>query len=89
MVKRGKNENKVKNFWLCQQIPRLMILTRNGILFEMFIPLKKLWLSWQKKIVTAVDQDRRLGKAIKDLAMLKTTCDNGTVVVVELPYDTN
>ena len=89
MVKRGKNENKVKNFWLCQQMPRSVIPTRNGILLEMFIPLKKLWFSWQKKIVTAVDQDRRLGKAIKDLAMLKTTCDNGTVVVVELPYDTN
>ena len=38
---------------------------------------KELLLSWQEKLATAADQERRHGKALKDLAMLKTICDTG------------
>ena len=41
-------------------------------------------MGWQKKILTAVDLERRLGKALKDLATLKTICDDGKIL--ELPY---
>ena len=57
-----------------------------GIRFfsHLLMSLKELSLGWQKKIVTAADQERRLEKALKDLAMLKTICVNGKVL--ELPY---
>ena len=49
------------------------------------MPLKEISLGWHKKIVAAVDQKRRLEKALKDLAMLKTICYSGNVVEL-LPY---
>ena len=57
-----------------------------GIKFfsHMLMSLKQLSLGWQKEIVTAADQERRLEKALKDLAMLKTICVNGKVL--ELTY---
>ena len=48
------------------------------------MPLKELLLGWQKKLGTAVDQERRLEKVLKDLAMLKTICVNHKVL--EPPY---
>ena len=53
-------------------------------IFDLFTQLKELWLGWQKKTNTAIDQESRLKKALKDLAMLKTICDNGKVL--KLPY---
>ena len=44
------------------------------------MPLKELRLGWQKKIVTAVDQIKRLETVLKNLATLKTICDNDKVL---------
>ena len=44
------------------------------------MPLKELCLGWQKKIVTAVDQTKRLETVLKNLATLKTICDNDKVL---------
>lgn len=55
-----------------------------GFFLHLLMLLKELSLGWHKKIVTTVDQDNRLKKALKSHAMLKTICDNGKVL--ELPY---
>ena len=55
-----------------------------GFFLHVLMPLKELSLGWQKTLVTAVDQERRLEKALDDLALLKTICDNGRIL--ELPY---
>ena len=55
-----------------------------GFFLHLLMPLKELLLGWQKKILTAVDQERRLEKALKGLAMLKTICHDGKVL--ELSY---
>ena len=59
-------------------------LLRIRFFSHLLMSLKELSLGWQKKIVTAADQERRLEKALKDLAMLKTICVNGKVL--ELSY---
>lgn len=61
-------------------------MSADGEIIDMHLlmPLKELSLGQQKKIVTAVDQERRLEKPLKDLAMLKAICINGKVL--ELPY---
>ena len=51
---------------------------------HLLMPLKELVFGQQKKMVTAVDQERRLEKPPKDLSTLKTICINGKVS--ELPY---
>ena len=52
---------------------RLLVPPWNEISFAPLMSLKELSLGWQKKIVTAADQERRLEKTLKDLTMLKTT----------------
>ena len=74
-----KSKNIGRNFLQCQQMSRLSIP-----IFDLFTQLKQLWLGWQKKTNTAIDQESRLKKALKDLAMLKAICDNGKVL--KLPY---
>ena len=74
-----KSKNIGRDFLQCQQMSRLSIP-----IFDLFKQLKELWLGWQKKTNTAIDQESRLKKALKDLAMLKTICDNGKVL--KLPY---
>ena len=51
---------------------------------HLLMPFKELLFGLQKKMVTAVDQERRLEKSPKDLSTLKTICINGKVF--ELPY---
>ena len=51
-----------------------------GFFLQLLMLLKKLSPCWQKKIVTAVDPEKRLKKALKDLAMLKTICGNNKVL---------
>ena len=46
--------------------------------------LKELLLGWKKKVITAVDQEGILKRALKDVAMMKRICDNGKVI--EFPY---
>ena len=55
-----------------------------GFFLHLLMPLKEILLGWQKKILTALDLEKRLEKALKDLAMLKTICHDGKVL--ELPY---
>ena len=55
-----------------------------GFFLHVLMPLKELSFGWQKRLVTAVDQERRLEKALDDLALLKTICDSGRIL--ELPY---
>ena len=43
-----------------------------GFFLQLLTLLKEILLGWQKKIVTAVDPQKRLQKALKDLDMLKT-----------------
>ena len=63
---------------------RLLIPTWDGIPFTIVDAVKRTFVVWQKKIDTASDPEKRLEKALKDLAMSKTICDNGKVL--ELPY---
>ena len=51
---------------------------------HLLMSLKELLLGWEKKVITAVDQEGILKRALKDVAMLKTICDNGKVI--EFPY---
>ena len=52
-------------------------LSGMGYFLHLLMPLKELWLGWQKKIVAAFDQARNLKNALTDLPMLKTIFDNG------------
>ena len=56
-----------RNYWY---------LLAMGFFLQLLILLRELSLGWHKKIVTVVDQERRLKKVLKHLFMLKTICDN-------------
>ena len=85
-VKREKSENKDKMFWQCQQMATISIPTWDGVLFAPVNadPTNDVQLGQQKEIVPAVDQEMRLEKTLKDLAMLKTICVN--VKILEILY---
>ena len=55
-----------------------------GFFLHLLMPLKELSLGWQKDYVSAVDQENRLEQALKNVTLLKNTCEKGKCL--ELPY---
>ena len=77
-VKRKKKQKQRQIFLAVSADGKIIdYLSDMGYFLHLLMPLKELWLGWQKKIVTAVDQARNLKNALTDLPMLKTICDNG------------
>ena len=75
----GKKKKKQK-VCLCQQMARLSIPTWVRVIFIPVDAIEETLFA----TVTTIDQEKRREKALKDLAMLKTICDNGKVF--QLPY---